>query len=193
MTEDPFDRALAVIRAYSGKGGTGGTGGTEPSGSSKIKNLAAVPPVPPLEFKGGSRGTNNSADKSVACSFVPPVPPVPPQKPIPGKTENSVPIPYAEALSELSLQCPEFVDHNRWQQCLADGRAFVGGRWGRQAEALGWTSGDLFGLHEPPENPRPTYDRLARRDHIGLAWILQGRGVTAMSSTVGRQSRTTAA
>ena len=30
-----------------------------------------------------------------------------------------------------------------------------------QAESLGWSSADLFGLHQPPEKPHPSYDRLA--------------------------------
>ena len=91
--------------------------------------------------------------------------------------------PYAEALSELRRQCPQFVDHNRWQQCLADAETFIDKR-GRQASALGWTSGDLFKLHAVPSDPHPSYSRLSRRDATGLAWILQGRRVTAMSSTI---------
>jgi len=55
---------------------------------------------------------------------------------------------------------------------------------GRQASALGWTSGDLFRLHAVPSDPHPSYSRLSRRDATGLAWILQGRRVTAMSSTI---------
>jgi hypothetical protein len=58
------------------------------------------------------------------------------------------------------------------------------GLWGKQAAALDWSSGDLFGLHVPPENPHLSYNRLSRHDATGLAWILQGRRVTAMSSTM---------
>ena len=40
--------------------------------------------------------------------------------------------------------------------------------WGEQAEALGWTARDLFGLHEVPANPHPTYQRLSRYDCTGF-------------------------
>jgi hypothetical protein len=29
----------------------------------------------------------------------------------------------------------------------------------------------LFGLHTPPDNPRPSYRRLSRYDHTGLIWL----------------------
>ena len=41
---------------------------------------------------------------------------------------------------------------------------------------------DLFGLHRPPEQPGPTYDRLARYDHLGLIWAVQGRKVVAITA-----------
>jgi len=64
---------------------------------------------------------------------------------------------------------------------VSDGRAFLA-RWGSQAEALGWTSADLFGLHQPPEQPHPSYNRLSRYDCTGLAWLLQGREVIALTA-----------
>jgi hypothetical protein len=54
-------------------------------------------------------------------------------------------------------------------------------RWGEQAEALGWTARDLFGLHMPPERPHPSYSRLSRYDEIGLIWLLRGREVIALT------------
>jgi hypothetical protein len=68
----------------------------------------------------------------------------------------------------------------RWKRAIEDGREFLA-TWGKQAEALGWTSADLFGLHTPPENPHPSYDRLSRYDYIGLCWLLQGRRVTVLT------------
>ena len=53
--------------------------------------------------------------------------------------------------------------------------------WGEQAEALGWTSADLFGLHAPPANPHPSYSRLSRYDCTGLCWLLEGREVIALT------------
>jgi hypothetical protein len=63
---------------------------------------------------------------------------------------------------------------------VEDGRRFLA-KWGAQAEALGWTSADLFGLHTPPERPHPSYSRLSRYDATGLCWLLQGRPVVALT------------
>jgi hypothetical protein len=41
---------------------------------------------------------------------------------------------------------------------------------------------DLFGLHAPPTNPHPNYNRLSRYDSTGLCWLLQGRRVTALTA-----------
>jgi hypothetical protein len=46
---------------------------------------------------------------------------------------------------------------------------------------LGWTVGELFGLHKPPEKPHPSYSRLSRYDATGLLWLLQGRRVVALT------------
>jgi hypothetical protein len=93
-------------------------------------------------------------------------------------------------LARLESRCPELVDHDRWQQCVEDGRTFLA-RWGEQAEALGWTAKDLFGLHKPPEKPHPSYNRLSRYDEIGLIWLLCGRPVVALTgATAAIQSST---
>ena len=64
-------------------------------------------------------------------------------------------------------------------------------RWGEQAEALGWTARDLFGLHRPPEKPHPSYRRLSRYDETGLIWLLRGRPVVALTeATAAIQSAT---
>lgn len=65
---------------------------------------------------------------------------------------------------------------------LADGRRFLS-EWGSQAEALGWTADDLFGLHEPSAKPHPSYSRLSRYDCIGLIWLLQGLPVVALTDS----------
>jgi integrase len=70
----------------------------------------------------------------------------------------------------------------RWQQAVADGRRFVT-QFGEQAEALGWASADLFGLHTPPEKPTANYRRLSRYDQTGLIWLLRGRPVIVLTST----------
>jgi hypothetical protein len=69
----------------------------------------------------------------------------------------------------------------RWRQCVQDGKRFLA-KWGEQAEALGWTSADLFGLHQVPAKPAPSYSRLSRYDCTGLIWLLQGRAVVALTA-----------
>ena len=61
-----------------------------------------------------------------------------------------------------------------------DGRRLLA-LWGDQAEALGWTARDRFGLHKPPAQPHPSYSRLSRYDETGLIWLLQGREVVALT------------
>jgi hypothetical protein len=89
---------------------------------------------------------------------------------------------FGRTFSALEARCPEHVDVPRWKQAVEDGRRFLA-TWGSQAEAMGWTSVDLFGLHQPPERPHPSYSRLSRYDCTGLCWLLQGRPVVALTET----------
>jgi hypothetical protein len=86
-----------------------------------------------------------------------------------------------EALDQLDRGCPDYVEAERWRQCLLDAQHFLG-EWGDQAAALGWSDGELFGLHEPPAKPHPSYSRLSRYDCTGLLWLLQGRRVIAFTA-----------
>lgn len=92
------------------------------------------------------------------------------------------PFPFAEALDQLESGCPDYVEAERWRQCIRDAERFLA-EWGPQAEALEWSSGDLFGLHTPAAKPHPTYSRLSRYDCTGLLWGLEGRRVVALSSS----------
>jgi hypothetical protein len=85
-------------------------------------------------------------------------------------------------LALLEARRPELVPVDRWQQAVADGRHFLA-HWGDQAQALGWTAKDLFGLLPAPEHASPTFNRFARYDEIGLIWLLHGREVTALGET----------
>jgi hypothetical protein len=87
---------------------------------------------------------------------------------------------FGRTLSALEARCPDLVPINRWQLAVDDGRAFLA-RWGDQAEALGWTARDLFGLPAPRAKPHPSYSRLSRYDEIGLMWLLCGREVAALT------------
>lgn len=89
---------------------------------------------------------------------------------------------YGQVFAALKSARPEQVPQARWRQAVEDGCAFLA-RWGQQAEALGWTAKDLFGLHKVPEKPHPSYSRLSRYDETGLLWLLQGGQVVALTET----------
>jgi len=88
---------------------------------------------------------------------------------------------FGRIYTALEQRCPDYVDVDRWQHAVEDGKRFLA-TWGSQAEALGWTSADLFGLHQPPEKPHPSYRRLSRYDCTGLCWLLEGRLVVALTA-----------
>jgi len=89
---------------------------------------------------------------------------------------------FFRTFQELERRCPLHVDPADWLQAVEDGRKFLAS-WGRQAEALGWTARDLFGLHPVPEQLAANYTRLARYDATGLIWLLHGRAVVALTAT----------
>ena len=91
-----------------------------------------------------------------------------------GTPLSEISSPLRRTLSALESACPELVPGDRWRRCVEDGRRFLAA-WGEQADALGWTAKDLFGLHQPPATPHPSYSRLSRYDEIGLIWLLRGR------------------
>jgi hypothetical protein len=89
---------------------------------------------------------------------------------------------YRDVLAALRSKCPEFVENDRWQQAVRDAETFLQ-RWSEQAQTLGWTARDLFGLHPVPDRHAPSYRRLSRYDATGLIWLLQGRPVIALTET----------
>jgi hypothetical protein len=88
---------------------------------------------------------------------------------------------YRKVFAFLQFKPPALVPVERWRQCVQDGSKFLA-RWGEQAEAMGWSSADLFGLHTPPARPHPSYSRLSRYDCVGLCWLLEGREVIALTA-----------
>ena len=88
--------------------------------------------------------------------------------------------PFTDALARLEAHCPAYIEPERWRQCVEDGREFLR-EWDEQAKALNWGAADLFGLHEPPIRPHPSYCRLSRYDCTGLIWNLLGRRVVALT------------
>jgi hypothetical protein len=89
---------------------------------------------------------------------------------------------YASVLTALRSRCPDLVETDRWDQAIRDADSFLA-KWGQQAQALGWTARELFGLHPVPARPAPAFRRLARYDATGLIWLLQGRPVIALTET----------
>jgi hypothetical protein len=88
---------------------------------------------------------------------------------------------YRRTFAHLQLKPPALVPEDRWRKCIQDGSKFLA-VWGEQAESLAWTSADLFGLHQPPDKPHPSYRRLSRYDCTGLCWLLEGRPVVALTA-----------
>jgi hypothetical protein len=99
---------------------------------------------------------------------------------------------FGRTFATLEARCPNLVPLARWQLAVEDGRRFLA-RWGDQAEALGWTARDLFGLHQPPARPHPSYSRLSRYDETGLIWLLNGRRVVALTEATAAIQNPTAA
>jgi hypothetical protein len=89
---------------------------------------------------------------------------------------------YRKVFLHLQRKPPALIPVERWQRCVQDARRFLA-KWGSQAEALGWSSADLFGLHKPPDKPHSSYNRLSRYDATGLVWLLEGRKVVALTET----------
>jgi hypothetical protein len=95
-------------------------------------------------------------------------------------SQNSHAQKLLSVLVALEARCPDLVPLDRWQQAVADGKAFLS-RWGDQAQALGWTAKDLFGLLTVPGHAKPSFNRLSRYDETGLVWLLDGRRVVALT------------
>jgi hypothetical protein len=89
---------------------------------------------------------------------------------------------FGRTLTELERRRPDHIAAADWQLAIEDGRRFLA-RWGYQAEALGWTARDLFGLVPVPAKPVASYRRLSRYDQSGLIWLLRGRPVVALTET----------
>jgi hypothetical protein len=91
------------------------------------------------------------------------------------------PFPYSGDLNTLERRRPEYIEPDRWQQAVTDAQRFLAA-WGDKALALGWSADELFGLHEPPARPHPSYSRLSRYEPTGLLWLLEGRRVIALTA-----------
>src|SRR5262245_12440758 len=75
---------------------------------------------------------------------------------------------YRRTYAHLQLRAPAYIPEDRWRQAIEDGRAFLH-QWGEQAQALNWSSAELFGLIEIHEHPSPNFNRLSRYTALGCA------------------------
>jgi hypothetical protein len=82
---------------------------------------------------------------------------------------------WAEALARLDpAKPPVAVPLARWQQFIDDCGRFLDLGWANRAEAFDWGPLHLFGC----DRERP----LARYDHMGLLWLIQGRKLVALTT-----------
>ena len=82
---------------------------------------------------------------------------------------------WAEGLARLDCaRPPGDVPERRWRQFINDSAAFLDGGWPAKAQALGWSTADLFGAdrHKP----------WAGFDRQGLLWLLNGRRLVALTA-----------
>jgi hypothetical protein len=89
---------------------------------------------------------------------------------------------FGRSFRELEQRCPDLIDCADWQQAIEGARHFLA-QWSEQAENLGWTSRDLFGLAPAPDKPGANFQRLSRYDLTGLIWLLRGDPVVALTET----------
>ena len=89
--------------------------------------------------------------------------------------DGGAPRTWAEALARLDpANPPADVPLARWQQFIDDCGRFLDLGWANLAEAFGWGPLELFGC----DRERP----LARYDHMGLLWLIQGRKLVALTA-----------
>ena len=88
--------------------------------------------------------------------------------------DGGAPVEWAEALARLDRNKPPGgMTQRRWRQVLEDAGRFLD-EWGNRAHELGWNAADLFGVHPQALD--------ARVDLQGLAWLLEGRSVVALTA-----------
>jgi hypothetical protein len=91
------------------------------------------------------------------------------------ENDGGAPRTWAEALAQLDPANPPVdVPLDRWQRFIEDCESFRRLGWANLAEACGWGPLELFGC----DRERP----LARYDHMGLLWIIQGGKLVALTA-----------
>jgi hypothetical protein len=87
--------------------------------------------------------------------------------------DGGAPRTWAEALARLDpVRPPCDIPPTWWLRFIDDCARFIDDGWAPCAEALGWTSLDLFGCNRA----KP----FSRINHAGLLWVLNGRKLLAL-------------
>lgn len=81
--------------------------------------------------------------------------------------EGGIPPAFVRVFAALQVARPASVDEQRWYEAINGVGIFLDD-WGRTAEHLGWTAGDIIGPHFTPR---------------ALAWALQGARVVRLTRT----------
>ncbi len=117
---------------------------------SAVSAISAISPVSgPLRRPIGTKDTNGTGNCSPAV------------------------LGWRDAIARLDpASPPATLSEYRWRQLIDDADRFLT-RWGSQADALGWSELDLFGVS-------PCFAR--RLDRDGLLYGLEGRAVIAMTA-----------
>jgi hypothetical protein len=156
------------------------------SGNTWPRSPAIMPKTPTTSSKNATTAYPQNLQNLGSPSVPVPTPTLPDSPDGAAPTLEIVELPaaggrYRKAFTHLLVEPPAHISVERWQRAVEDGRSFLAA-WGEQADALGWTSRDLFGLDTPPGDPHPSYSRLSRYDNTGLCWLLQGKEVIAMTA-----------
>ena len=88
--------------------------------------------------------------------------------------DNEIPRDWVEGVSKLTgMDAPAGFKPERWAPLVADAEVFLD-RWAAQAQRLGWSSVDVFGVHR--------HAPAARLDAQGLVPALGGDRIVAMTN-----------
>ena len=92
--------------------------------------------------------------------------------------DGGAPRSWAEGLATLeAMAAPAGWPQREWRQVIGDAARFID-EWGAQADALGWTVGDIFGCNS--RAPR------AGVDALGLVALVRGGRVKALTADTAR-------
>ena len=159
------DRVLELFLQPPETGVTGVTHVTRHSVTPKSRAVTTVTPVTCLKHQ--RRGTAVTSEGSGRIHFE--------ERAAIVEYDGGAPREWAEGFARLNPnQPPADVPPHRWLRFIDDCGHFLDGGWAARATALGWGPLDLFGCNR--ERP------IARLEHAGLLWLLNGRKLVALTA-----------